>query len=95
MLKTHILAGLTLIPALLAAQPENKTPQYSMSGFRHGINYFPVVKHPGVQYEPGDSLAFGTYHSLEVICSWLSLWEKEYPGLVELYEVDRSFEGRP
>jgi hypothetical protein len=95
MLKTHILAGLTLIPALLAAQPENKIPQYSMSGFRHGINYFPVVKHPGVQYEPGDSLAFGTYHSLEVICSWLSLWEKEYPGLVELYEVDRSFEGRP
>ena len=52
------------------------------------------MKHPGVQYEPGDSLAFGTYHSLEVICSWLSRWEKEYPGLVELYEVDRSFEGQ-
>lgn len=95
MRKTHILAGLTLIPALLAAQPEYKTIQYSMTGFRHGVNYFPVVKHPGVQYEPGDSLAFGTYHSLEVICSWLRLWEKEYPGLVEVYEVDKSFEGRP
>ena len=66
-----------------------------MTGFRHGINYFPVVKYPGVQYEPGDSLTFGTYHSLEVICSWLSRWEKEYPGLVELYEVDRSYEDRP
>ena len=95
MRKIYILAGLTLIPALLAAQPENKTIQYSMTGFRHGVNYFPVVKHPGVQYEPGDSLAFGTYHSLEVICSWLRLWEKEYPGLVEVYEVDKSFEGRP
>ncbi|MFZ2340162.1 MAG: M14 family zinc carboxypeptidase [Bacteroidales bacterium] len=95
MRKTHILAGLTLIPALLAAQPENKNIQYSMTGFRHGINYFPVVKHPGVQYEPGDTLAFGACHSPEVICSWLRLREKEYTGLVEVYEVDRSFEGRP
>jgi len=95
MRKTLILAGLMMIPLLMAAQPEKKALQYSMSGFRHGINYFPVVKYSCVQYEPGDNLTFDTYHSLEVICSWLRRWEKEYPGLVELYEVDRSFEGRP
>lgn len=95
MRKIFILAGLMMIPALTAAQAEKKTDLYSMTGFRHGISYFPVVKYPGVQYEPGDSLSFDTYHSLDVICSWLRRWEKEYPGLVELYEVDRSFEGRP
>lgn len=84
-----------MIPALTAAQSDKKTDQYSMTGFRHGINYFPVVKYSGVQYEPGDSLTFGAYHSLDVISSWLSRWEREYPGLVEIYEVDRSFEGRP
>jgi len=68
---------------------------YLLSGFRHGANFFPLVRLPSVEYEAGDSLKFDKYHSLNVIYYWLEKWAKEYPDLVELYEAGTSFEGRP
>ena len=53
------------------------------------------MKYQSVQYVSTDTLDFGKYHSLDVIYSWLSKWEKEYPGITELYEVGKSYEGRP
>lgn len=69
--------------------------QYTVSGYRHGISFFPEVRFPSVQYTPGDTLEFNRYHSLDFIYYWLHKWEKENPGIVELYEVGKSFEGRP
>jgi hypothetical protein len=53
------------------------------------------VKFDGVQYESTDTLGFDRYHSLDVIYSWLVKWEKDFPDLVDLYEVGKSYEGRP
>jgi hypothetical protein len=98
------LAGIFLIPTLIFAQrggvepspdKEKKTEQYTLTGFRHGISFFPVVKFDGVQYESTDSLGFDRYHLQEVIYSWLMKWEKDFPDLVDLYEVGKSYEGRP
>jgi hypothetical protein len=98
------LAGILLISNLLSAQPgrpelssdkEAKKENYTLSGFRHGVSFFPEVKFPGVQYESTDTLSFDVYHSLDVIYSWLRRWEKEYPDLIDLYEIGKSFEGRP
>jgi len=104
-MKRNLLSALIyLLPALLAAQPtdtgnqnerESRTRQYTLSGFRHGISYFPKIEIPGVRYKAGDRLSFETYHSLGVINEWLERWEEQYPGLVDLYEAGRSFEGRP
>jgi len=97
------LAGL-MISTLLSAQAgrpgsssdrEKKTEQYKLAGNRHGVSFFPVVKHQGVQYIFTDTLDFNKYHSLDVIDSWLRKWAKEFSELVDLYEVGRSFEGRP
>ncbi|HBC77401.1 MAG TPA: peptidase [Bacteroidales bacterium] len=99
-----ILIGFLLISTLLSAQrggagpsapSEKKTEQYTLSGFRHGVSFFPKVKLSGVQYEPNDTLGFDRYHSLDVIYSWLEKWEKDYPDLVDLYEIGKSYESRP
>jgi hypothetical protein len=77
--------------------PESDTLQknYTVSGFRHGISFFPKVKYPQVQYEAGDSLTFDRYHSANVIFTWLERWAAKYPDLVDFYEVGKSYEGRP
>src|SRR5512136_1246529 len=77
--------------------PESDTAQknYTVSGFRHGVSFFPKVKYPQVQYEAGDSLTFNKYHSANVIYTWLERWAANYPDLVDFYEVGKSYEGRP
>ncbi len=98
------LSGILLISTVLYGQPvqkesstnpESNKKYYTLSGFRHGINYFPLIRLPQVQYEAGDSLSFDKYHSADVIYTWLERWGKEYPELVDLYEVGESYEGRP
>jgi hypothetical protein len=68
---------------------------YTLSGERHGVNYFPQVRLKQVEYEPGDTLRFDRYHSADVIYAWLRRWAERYPDIVKLYEVGRSFENRP
>jgi len=48
-----------------------------------------------VQYVAGDTLTFDKYHSADVVYAWLKRWEEKYPELIDLYEVGKSFEGRP
>lgn len=87
------LSGQSVISDQLKKEPENK--QYTLSGFRHGISFFPRVRFPHVQYEAGEVLTFDMYHSLDVIYAWLEKWKEEFPDIVELYEVGKSYEGRP
>ncbi|HOW09635.1 MAG TPA: M14 family metallopeptidase [Bacteroidales bacterium] len=99
-----LITSLLVLPELLTAQPGPGDPRqenvikkefYTVSGFRHGVSFFPKIRFSEVQYEAGDSLTFNRYHSLDVIYSWLEKWEKEYPDLVSLYDVGLSYEGRP
>ena len=107
MKKEHIVLGMLLISITIDGQtfrplpaksyPESDTSQkyYTVSGYRHGVSFFPKVKLPQVQYEAGEVLAFNKYHSANVINTWMERWAGKYPGLVDLYEVGKSFEGRP
>jgi hypothetical protein len=93
------------MPVALAAQqqwippvpPESErdTDRYILRGERHGISYFPRVMHPQVEYEAGSTLTFDHYHTVDVMYTWLRRWAEQYPDIVELYEVSRSYEGRP
>ncbi|MFO7892310.1 MAG: M14 family metallopeptidase [Longimicrobiales bacterium] len=71
------------------------TTWYTVGGVRHGVSYFPRVRHEGVEYEAGDELTFDRYHTVDVMYAWLNRWSHEYPDLVELSVVGESFEGRP
>jgi hypothetical protein len=68
---------------------------YTLSGARHGVSFFPSVRLAHVQYEPGEELTFDKYHSLDVIYYWLNKWAEKYKDIVDIYEVGRSYEGRP
>jgi hypothetical protein len=74
---------------------DNKVKNYILSGTRHGVSYFPKVEFKSVQYVIGDSLTFDKFHSEEVIYKWLERWAARFPDLIDLYEVGKSFEGRP
>ena len=91
----------TSMPHAAAAQDgpppeaERDSVWFTVGGERHGISYFPRVRHEGVEYEAGDVLTFDRFHTADVMFEWLRRWEAQYPDLVHLYEVGRSFEGRP
>jgi len=64
-------------------------------GERQGVSYFKKFKHKEVQYIAGDRLTFDTYHTPDVIYTWYRRWAEKYPDITELYEIGKSFEGRP
>jgi hypothetical protein len=84
-------------PAPIKIWPEsnNDTKFYTVEGVRHGVSFFPKTKHPHVEYEAGDKLTFDRFHTVSVINDWMIRFAERYPDLVDLYEVDKSFEGRP
>jgi hypothetical protein len=97
MLISGILTGQTYRPPATKTFPESDSSQkyYTLTGFRHGISFFPKVKLPQVQYEAGDVLTFDTYHSANVVYTWMERWANKYKDLIDLYEVGKSYEGRP
>jgi hypothetical protein len=99
-----VFSGIILISAVLCLniKAQNKSVEdtlkpriYTVSGYRHGISFFPSFNFKEVQYVPEDSLTFDRYHSEEVIIHWMRKWAQEFPDLVTIYEVGKSFEGRP
>jgi hypothetical protein len=68
---------------------------YTVAGYRHGVSFFPQVKHSDVEYIAGEELTFDIFHSADVMNEWMIRWSKEYSELVDLYQVAESFEGRP
>jgi hypothetical protein len=70
------------------------TAFYTVSGYRHGISFFPRVRLSSVEYEPGEKLSFDRFHSVDVIYHWMEKWAEAYPDIVSLYEIGRSYEGR-
>jgi hypothetical protein len=76
-------------------EADSSARYYRLKGERDGINNFPSIRLKGVQYVAGDSLTFNMYHSADAIYSWMKKWALNYPGLVDVYEVGKSYEGRP
>ena len=97
------IASLVAAAAPAAAQSREPVPPESardenyfhLLPERHGVSYFARQRHPQVQYEATDVLAFDRYHTVDVMYAWLRRWAEQYPDIVELYEVGRSYEGRP
>ena len=106
MKRIFLLAGSILISLSIVSQTsanlqnqseklKNENRVYTVAGVRHGVSFFPKDSLGNVQYSPGDTLSFNKYHTGEVMVHWLKKWEEQYPDLLDLYIVGKSFEGRP
>ena len=94
---TGVLQAQTIKPFVEEKWPESDSTSkmYTLKGFRHGVNFFPKVKYPEVEYSPSSELKFDQYHTADVIYYWMEKWTKQYPHLLDMYETGYSYEGRP
>jgi len=81
--------------AFLARAEENQSPKmYTVKGERHGVSFFPRVNYVQAKPKVEGELDFSHYQTYDEVVYFLEKWKKEYPDLVELYSVGKSFEGR-
>ncbi len=76
-------------------ESDPKTKFHTVSGERHGSSFFKKFEFPEVEYQPTERLTFDKYHTVDVMYHWYIKWAEQFPDIVELYEVEKSFEGRP
>ena len=94
-----MIAGSVLHPVFMQerggrGQPGNPKPMHRVGGTRDGASAFLKVDYPQLKpLQPG-LVDFKHYHGLEETLALLKGWAQQYPGLVDLYSVGRSFEGR-
>lgn len=67
---------------------------YTVGGIRHGISYFPRADYIFTKPKTVGELDFAHYHTYDEITAFLRKWAADYPNIVDLYSVGKSFEGR-
>jgi len=84
-----------ILKPVIWPESDSNDSVYTVAGYRHGVSFFPQVKHCDVEYNAGEVLTFDKFHSADVMNEWMVRWSNEYPDLVDLYQVAESYEGRP
>jgi len=75
-------------------QESKLPPTYTVGGSRHGISYFPKVAYNFTKPQAAGVMDFSHYHTYDEVMAFLRQWAADYPNLVDLYSVGKSFEGR-
>ena len=100
---TAALAAGIVIAAATAQEPgprDRPAPEpklsdaYTVGGVRHGASFFPRVAGEFTRPKAEGRLDFLHYHTYGEVVGILRRWAAERPGLVDLYSVGKSFEGR-
>jgi len=87
--------GLAITVSAVGPAEDKKPPRpYTVSGERHGVSYFPAVEYPETLPASAGRMDFRHYHKLAEVMEFLNAWARDYPNLVDLYPVGKSYEGR-
>jgi hypothetical protein len=70
------------------------TKAYIVGGVRHGASHFPRADTPFIKPKTPGEMDFLHYHTYDEVNGFLKKWAAEYPEIVDLYSVGKSFEGR-
>ena len=76
------------------AQESKPTKMYTVGGVRHGISYFPKIDTPFTKPKVAGEMDFAHYHTYDEVTPSCRTGPSDYPNLVDLYSVGKSFEGR-
>ncbi|MFC2169189.1 M14 family metallopeptidase [Acidobacteriota bacterium] len=80
--------------SFVPAQEENPVKMYTVDGKRHGQSYFPYFDYDQTHPKKEGEMDFCHYHKYGEVVDFLKKWAEEYPFLVDLYSVGKSYEGR-
>jgi len=95
-----ILGFAAAVLALVSAQEREMvrearpTKAYTLGGVRHGASFFPPVEYPMTKPKTPGLIDFSHYHPYDEVNAFLTQWAKDFAGIVDLYSVGKSFEGR-
>jgi len=89
-----LLAGLSAQEFQRGGFEPRPTKAYVVVGVRHGVSHFPRSDYPFTKPKVPGEVDFLHYHTYDEVVAILRKWAKDYPNLVDLYSVGRSFEGR-
>ncbi len=70
------------------------TKAYIVGGERHGASHFPRYEGDLIKPKKPGTMDFLHYHTYGEVIEFLNAWAKDFPNLVDLYSVGKSFEGR-
>jgi hypothetical protein len=94
-------AGLCLVALSLnmmlaqdRSEQEEESKFFTVAGYRHGPSFFPRSFYEETKPLNQGVLDFKHYHTYTEMVWWFKKWADEYPDLVDLYVVDKSFGGR-
>ncbi len=73
---------------------EEKPKPYTVAGYRHGVSFFDPADYSETRPLKEGELDFRHYHTYEEVVSFLKEWKEEYPEILDVYVVGKSFEGR-
>ena len=75
-------------------QPPKPSTAYTVGGIRHGISYFPRAGYDFTKPKAAGVMDFSHYHTYGEVTAFLRQWAADYPNLVDLYSVGKTFEDR-
>jgi len=95
---TVVLCVLALPLCMILAQgrteKENESKYWTVAGYRHGPSFFPRSFYEETKPLQKDVMDFKHYHTYTEMVGWFKIWAEQYPELVDLYVVAKSYGGR-
>lgn len=88
------IAAIATAPLAAQAPRDSARKVHVVPGTRHGPSAFPLTNYAEMEPLVAGQIDFKHYHTSAEIEMWMQNWAEQYPDLVELYQVGRSFGGR-
>ena len=90
-----VLAAIAVVGVAVTAQTPAAGRIYQVGGgARDGASVFPRVEYPQMKPIKDGELDFMHYHGYEEHTALLRKWAAAFPGLIDMYAVGKSLEGR-